>query len=29
MIVGTTNERLWHCRPTDVVLDEFMEFAAI
>jgi DNA polymerase III alpha subunit (gram-positive type) len=26
MIVGTTNERLAHCRPTDVVLEAFFEF---
>ena len=26
MIVGTTNERLMHCRSTDVVLDEFLVF---
>lgn len=26
MIVGTTNERLMHCRPTSVVLDDFLAF---
>lgn len=26
MIVGTTNERLRHCRPTDVVLEDFLAF---
>lgn len=26
MILGTTNERLAGCRPTDVVLDEFFTF---
>lgn len=26
MIVGTTNERLRHCRPTSVVLDDFLAF---
>jgi DNA polymerase III alpha subunit (gram-positive type) len=28
MIVGTTNERLSHCRPTDVVLTAFLAFLA-
>lgn len=26
MIVGTTNERLMHCRPTSLVLDDFLAF---
>lgn len=26
MITGTTNERLMHCRPTSVVLDDFLAF---
>jgi DNA polymerase III alpha subunit (gram-positive type) len=26
MIVGTTNERLMHCRPTVVVLEDFLAF---
>ncbi len=26
MIVGTTNERLSHCRPTDVVLKDVLSF---
>ncbi len=26
MIVGTTNERLVHCRPTSVVLGDFLAF---
>ena len=26
MIVGTTNERLRHCRPTSVVLEDFLAF---
>jgi DNA polymerase III epsilon subunit-like protein len=25
-IVGTTNERLRHCRPTDAVLEDFLAF---
>jgi hypothetical protein len=28
-ILGVTNSQLAYCRSTDVVLDEFMEFAAI
>lgn len=27
-IVGTTNERLAHCRPTEVVMRDFSEFVA-
>lgn len=26
MIVGTTNERLRHCRPTDLVVEDFLAF---
>lgn len=26
MIIGTTNERLMHCRPTSLVLEDFLAF---